>query len=411
MRDLGAAPEERPATFRAVFAIPEFRALWVAYVVSLVGDQLARVALSYLVYEQTGSTLLTALTYAIGFLPWLIGGPLLSGLADRLPRRAVMVASDLLRAGLVGAMALPRVPLGVLLGLLFVAELCAPPFASARAALLPKVLTGELYVLGSAVGTVTWEVVHVVGFVLGGLFVAAVGVTGALVVDALTFVVSAVIVVLGVRSRPVPAREAGDAGGFRADLVAGMRLVLGDPWLRTLTVLAWLCSVYMVPEALATPIAVIHDHGALAVGLLLAANPIGTVVGSVLIGRYVDPDRRLRWLLPMAFLCGVPLVGCLWDPGLWAIGVLWVLSGLFSAYNLAANAAFVQAVPDHRRGQALGIVQSGMAVGQGLGFLVAGTAAEWVDPTTVVGVAGVLTCVVVGVLTITNRSYRTSHGG
>jgi predicted MFS family arabinose efflux permease len=411
MQELDAPREERRTTFRDVFAVPEFRALWAGHVVSLIGDQLARVALSYLVYEETGSTLLTALTYAIGFLPWLIGGPLLSGLADRLPRRTVMVVSDLLRAAVVALMAVPGVPLPVLLILLFVAELCAPPFASARAALLPQVLAGELYVLGSAVSTVTWEVVHVVGFVLGGLFVAAIGVGGALVIDALTFVASALILLLWVKWRPVPEREAGSTVGLWADLTAGVRLVFGDPWLRKLTVLAWLCSVYMVPEALAVPIAVTESGGATAVGLLLAANPIGTVIGSVLIGRYVPPERRLRWLVPMAFLCGVPLAACLWHPGLLLVGLLWGLSGLFSAYNLTANAAFVQAVPDHRRGQALGLVQSGMAVGQGLGFLVAGAAAELVPPLTVVAWSGALTCVVVVVLAVTNRIDRSVHAG
>jgi MFS family permease len=393
MRDVEAA-----TTFRDVFAVREFRALWVAHVLSLIGDQFARVALSYLVYDQTGSTLLTALTYAIGFLPWLVGGPLLSGLADRVPRRTVMVVADLLRAALVGLMVLPGVPLAGLLVLLFLAELCAPPFASARAALLPQVLEGELYVVGSAVNTITWEAAQVVGFVLGGAYVAVAGVRGALMLDAATFVVSALVIALWVRSRPAPDREPGTVSGMGADLRAGARLVFGDPWLRTLTVLAWLCAVYMVPEALAAPVAVELGGGALAVGLLLAANPIGTTIGSVLIGRWVSPARRLRWLVPMAFLTGVPLIACLWWTDLFVIGVLWGLSGLFSAYNLAANAAFVRAVPDARRGQAFGLVQAGMAVGQGVGFLVAGAAAERAGLLTVVAIAGALTCAVALVL-------------
>jgi predicted MFS family arabinose efflux permease len=305
-----------------------------------------------------------------------------------------MVLADLARAVLVGLMAVPRVPLAVLLALLFVAELCAPPFASARAALLPQVLDGELYVLGSAANTITWEVAHVLGFVLGGVFVAGVGANGALLLDSATFALSAAILAIWVRGRPAPEREPGATTGLGADLVAGARLVFGDPWLRTLTVLAWLCSAYMVPEALAAPVAAREGAGPLAVGLLLAANPIGTTIGSVLIGRWVAPERRLRWLIPMAFLCGLPLVVCLWRPGLVAVGILWGLSGLFSAYNLAANAAFVQAVPDARRGQAFGLVQTGMAVGQGLGFLLAGAAAEVVDLFTVVGVAGIVTSVV-----------------
>jgi MFS family permease len=392
----------RPPTFRDVFAVPEFRALWAAHVLSIVGDQLARVALSVLVYTRTESPLLTALTYALGFLPWLIGGPLLAGLADRYPRRTVMVVSDVVRAALVALMAMPLVPLPVLLALLFAAELCAPPFASARAALLPQVLDDDqLYVLGSAVNTITWEVAQVVGFVLGGVMVALVSPGGALLLDAATFVVSAAVLAVWVRARPAPEREAG--AGLAADLGAGARLVFRDPWLRTLTILAWLCAAYMVPEALAAPIAESAGAGALAVGLLLAANPIGTTIGSVVIGRWVSPERRLRWLIPMAFLCGIPLIACLWHPGLLWVGVLWGISGFFSAYNLAANAAFVRAVPDARRGQAFGIVQGGMAVGQGLGFVIAGAAAERFGLLTVVAAGGVVTSAVALMLSVATR--------
>ena len=396
MRNTDATESARSVTFRDVFALREFRALWAAHVLSLVGDQLARVALSVLVYAKTGSPLLTALTYALGFLPWLIGGPLLSGLADRLPRRTVMVVADLVRAALIGLMVLPGVPLSVLLALLFAAELCAPPFSAARAALMPQVFDDDdgLYVVGSAVNTITWEAAQVGGFVLGGVCVAVLKPQGALLLDAATFVISAVLLIMWVRDRPVPKRAGDTPAGLGADLMVGARLVLGDPWLRTLTILAWLCSAYMVPEALAAPVAKAEGAGPLAVGLLLAANPIGTTIGSVVIGRWVRPERRLRWLLPMAVLCGVPLIACLADPGLLWIGVLWGLSGVFSAYNLAANAAFVRGVPDARRGQAFGLVQAGMAVGQGVGFLLAGAAAEWVALTTVVGVAGIVTSAV-----------------
>jgi MFS family permease len=403
MHNVHLSDREQPATFRDLLAVSEFRALWAAYVLSLIGDQLARVALSVLVYDETRSPLLTALTYALGYLPWIVGGPLLSGLADRFPRRTVMVVTDVLRAAVVGLMAVPHVPLPVLLALLFAAELCAPPFSSARAALLPQVLDGELYLLGSAVNTITWEVTQVVGFVVAGASVAAVGAQGALLIDAVTFAVSAVILARWVQRRPTPEREPGDEIGLTADLRAGLRLVFGDPWLRTLTVLAWLCAAYMIPEALAAPIAVEDGAGPLAVGLLLAANPIGTAIGSILLGRWVSPERRLRWLIPMAFLCGLPLTVCLWHPDLLLVGVLWGLSGLFSAYNLTANAAFVRAVPDARRGQALGIVQSGMAVGQGLGFLIAGAAAEKFDLLTVVAFGGIVTSVAALALAWANR--------
>jgi MFS family permease len=97
----------KPATFRSVFASGEFLALFGAQLLSVLGDQLARVAVSVLVYERTSSAGLTAVTYGLTYVPDLVSGPLLSGLADRYPRRAVMVVIDLGRAVLVAAMAVP----------------------------------------------------------------------------------------------------------------------------------------------------------------------------------------------------------------------------------------------------------------------------------------------------------------
>ena len=95
----GASP--RPATFRELFAVREFRPLFGTYLLSTIGDELARVALTVLVYQRTQSPLLSAVTFAISYLPWLLGGALLSTLADRFPRHRVLIASDVARAVLV----------------------------------------------------------------------------------------------------------------------------------------------------------------------------------------------------------------------------------------------------------------------------------------------------------------------
>src|SRR5215471_18389594 len=123
-------------TFREVFAVTEFRALWLAQLLSVAGDQLARVAMTVLVFDRTHSALWTALTYAVTFLPWVIGGLALSGLADRLPRRQVMVACDLARMVLVCLMALVSLrvsaaSLWIMAALLFAVTLLDSPFKSA----------------------------------------------------------------------------------------------------------------------------------------------------------------------------------------------------------------------------------------------------------------------------------------
>ena len=144
-------PPARAATFREVFADREFRAIWLAEFASVAGDQFARVALTVLVYQRTHSPLLTALTYAASYLPWVVGSLFLSDLADSFPRRDVMVGADLTRMLLVAVMALPGMPLWSLLLLLFAVTTLNAPFQGARSALRATILPGDRYALGLAV--------------------------------------------------------------------------------------------------------------------------------------------------------------------------------------------------------------------------------------------------------------------
>ena len=113
----------------------EYVGLLLSSLVSMIGDQLAAVALTVLVFERTNSPLLASATYAATFLPVVIGAPLLGGLADRMPRRRVLVAADLIRAGLFGVMALPGLPIWLLLGILVLAVTVEAPWSAARSPL------------------------------------------------------------------------------------------------------------------------------------------------------------------------------------------------------------------------------------------------------------------------------------
>ena len=157
-----------------------------------------------LVFHQTRSALLASIAFAASIVPSFLGGLLLSGIADRRPRRQVMIACDLSRALLVAVMALPGMPTVLLVALLFLVTIAGAPFISARAALYPDILRGDSYVLGTAVTLTTLQFAQVLGFAAGGALVAFFGVRTSLVIDAVTFILSAVITRLWVRSRPAP---------------------------------------------------------------------------------------------------------------------------------------------------------------------------------------------------------------
>lgn len=400
------------ATFSEVFADREFRALWFAQLLSVAGDQLARVAMTVLVYDRTRSALLTALTYAVTFLPWIVGGVGLSGLADRLPRRQVMIASDLARMVLVFAMvgvsfAGPRSVLWVMVALLFFVTLLDSPFKSARAALVADILAGEKYVLGATVTQMTIQGGTVAGFALGGVLVASTGSRAALATDAATFAVSAVLLLMRVRRRPAALDGAAGQSSRPAEIAAGLRLVFSDPALRTLTLFGWLVALYLVPMGLAAPYAATYHELPLAAGtgLVFAAIPAGSALGAFVLGRLVSPDRRERLIGPLAVGSCASLVLALAQPAFSAALTIFFCAGLFAAYQVAANAAFVAAVEPARRGQAFGLANGGMQVLQGACFVLAGAAAQELSPQTVIALSGGLGTVLAALLAVSWHQY------
>jgi MFS family permease len=364
-------PAEEQATYGEVFRVAEFRHLWLAQTLSSLGDQLAQVALAVLVYHRTQSPLLTALTYALTYLPPIVGGPVLSGLADVLPRRRVMIVCDLLRAGLVGIMALEATPFALLCALVFVTTLLGAPFSAARAALLPDILDGDRYVVGAAINNITHQASQMLGFVAGGALVAVLSPQQALGADAVTFLISALIVAVGIRKRKA-AQEGNRRSGLWRNTRDGARLVFRDPTLRSLVSFAWLCAFYVIPEGLAAPYAATFGHDALYVGVLMAAMPTGMVAGSFLFSKFVRPSGRIRSMGWMSMIACAPLIGC----------------------------GFVAAVPPAGRGQAFGLAQSGILAGQGLGILIGGALAQVIGPELVVALAGMAGLSVATMLTM-----------
>ena len=386
-----------PARYRDVFALPEFRALWGAQLASVIGDQLARVALTVLVYDRTSSALLAAVTFMLSVVPVFIGGVTLAGLADRFPRRRVMIACDLFRCALVVLMALPGVPLALLVALLAVVTLVGAPFTAARAAIYPDLLAGDKYVAGNAITLTTNQFAQVVGFAVGGAAVALLGTRTSLVVDSATFGLSAVIVAWWVRPRPAPAPPRGlsatDPGaglGEEADggLTGAVRMVFSTPALLLPMLFGWLAAFYNAPEGVAAPLARSLGGGATAVGAILAAQALGETAGMLVYGRLTRPATRLRLMGPLAIATCAVLTLFFARPGFAATLIILAVSGAFGAYQIAANAAFVQAVPAHWRGRAFGLAQGGMSLGQGTMMVLAGAAAQRLAPATVVAISG-----------------------
>jgi diguanylate cyclase (GGDEF)-like protein len=399
---MAQAAVTRRVTFGDVLANPEFRALYIAQALSVAGDQLARIAVAILVFDQSHSALLTGISYAISYLPWVVGGPFLAGYADRLPRRSVMIVTDLVRAVLVLALAIPAMPLAGLIVLVTLVSLMEPPFAAARAALLPDVVgEGDNYAQASTLSNTTNHFGVVVGFAAGGAIVAAIGARPAILLDFATFVFSALLVLWRVTPRP-----AADAGRRQLvnELRQGASIVFGDSYLRWLVVVSWLIvGVDITTESVAVPYAEANGGGAVAAGLLTAALPLGLVVGSLTLARLVRPMQAQKYMLPLSLATPVLLALTAFDPGNVLAGILWFVAGATSAVQIIANRVFVASVVRQYRGRAFGIAAAGIATSQGLGALISGAIADRMTPA--IGVADVALPVFAAICVLSVRTF------
>ncbi|POX56597.1 MFS transporter [Streptomyces sp. Ru71] len=383
----------------------EFRAVFAAHAFSLLGLVVAEISLSVLVFDRTGSPLLSALTFALGFLPNLVGGTLLAGLADRYPARRVLVVCDLVCAGCVVPMAAPGTGIAVLLALRCCLAVVAPVFQGTRMATLADILgDGDLFVLGRSLLRIVSQGALLTGFGLGGVLLTAVSPRHALLITVGTFLASAALLRLGTRRRPARAR---DGGALVADSLRGARQVLAHRRVRALLLLFWIPPLFaVVPEALAAPYAAELGVGSGGLGLLMCALPVGTIAGEVLAGSRLRPAARERIALPLVCLSLLPYAGYALHPGPAASLALLVVSGAGAAYTLGLDQWLVRDVPEELRGRAMTLLTAGLMTTQGVGMALAGAVAEFAGVTATVAGAGVAGSAVCALLAAGARRTR-----
>ncbi|MCT4354352.1 MFS transporter [Streptomyces sp. Je 1-79] len=403
----GSPPGEgRGPGYRAVFAVREFRTVFVAHLLSLLGVVVSEIALTVLVYDLTRSPLLSSLTFALGFLPYLLGGTLLAGVADRYPPRRVLVVCDLVCAGCVALMVVPATPVAGLLVLRCAVAAVAPVFNGTRMATLTDILgEGDLFVLGRSLLRIVSQSALLAGFGIGGVLLTVVPARGAIAITAVTFLASALLLRLGTRKRP--------ARGSAAPRERGNLAVLRDRRVRALMLMFWLPPLFaVVPEALAAPYADQAGVSTAALGLLMCALPVGTIAGELFAGSRLSATTRSRIVYPLALAGVLPYLLYVVEPGAALAGLALLLAGATGAYTLGLDAWFVAAVPEERRGRAMTLMTAGMMTAQGVGMAGAGLAAEFLPVHAVVAGTGVLgtLCVLAAVLEVRATEARATEG-
>lgn len=396
-------------------AVPAFRRLWAAQLLSEVGDWSARLALSVLVYTRTGSAALTGLVTTVSLLPWLGPGQLLTGLSERWPRRRVLIGADLVRAAAYAAAVLP-LPTPLLLSLVFCAGLATPPFEAARAALRPEILPAPLFPAAVALSSITQDLTVAVGYLTGGALVALLGAYPAVLVNAASFAASALLLTglpAGTAPRPGPSHRVlrGAFDALRNDPLIVRAVLLVTAALFTATALT----------AMAAPLTLQVLHGGpLTAGVLVALSAGVSIAATAAIPTDNDHALLLRWAGIYTLTGGAVTVGCFTaisldvgagvgkDTGLAVIG--FAGAGLLFAVIAPANVVVTPRLPDNLRASAVSLLMGVLVATQAAGAAMAGLAAAAVGLPPVCAALG-LAPLAAGTLTLLLHTRRHQRQG
>ena len=385
------------------------RRLAVARLISITGGAAAYVGLTFAIYERTRSPGWVAATLLLTFGATGFIGPFAGILGDRFDRRAVMIWSDLAGAACFGAMALASDP-GILLALAFLSAVAEAPFVSSSGAAIPNLVESEedlgwansLVQMGKFAGIS-------LGPAFGGVLYERIGLGGVLGLNAVSFVVSALLVSTvhgrfneadrgGAELRGAE-REEEDANredvrdeprGDRG-VRPGLAFIRTDPVLRRLT-LAWVfltlgLGMSMVADA---PLAKdVFDVGAIGFSLIVAAWGIGSVIGSFL-GRFLTPRTEGHAIVWGTVLIAIGSGGMGLSPIFWPVVAFGLLMGVGDSVGLIADQSIRQRrTPDDIRSRVMAVSDAAWQLALGVAFLIAGPVLVLVGPQGTYSIGGV----------------------
>jgi MFS family permease len=367
---------------------PAFRRLWSARTVSHVGDGVAVLALVLFVQQTRGTGVAVGGLLLASSLPRFLG-PLAGVVVDRVEQRSLMVACDLGQVALFAAIAWLVPPYPMLLAMVAATAVLDTLFGPAGRSAVPALVRPEQLMRANAWMGTSLNIRVAVGPVLGGLLVTLFGVRGALVANAATFLVSA-LVLLGLPPLRAAPRE--EAGGFLAVGAEGLRFAWRTPVVRTLVIALFLGVAFAAVDDVAL-VFLVKDTlrgGALAFGLVGGAYGVGMLAGSL----------GLSWKGTVAAAGSLLVLG-------------WVLSGLGTIFtgvaplvavaalgqavagigngveNVAADTLIQQAVPREMLGRVFGLVATAPFAGSTLAYAAGGFLMDLTSPRTVFLIGGI----------------------
>lgn len=338
---------------------PGYRNLWLASMVSLLGDWFNTIASVMIVNRYTETDLAISWILIARTLPRFLLVPFSGALADRVNRKLVMVAADLLRAGIVLSFLWVDRPERVwLIYVLTVAQFVAASFFEpASSAITPSLVEGrEELMTANVLSSVTWSAMLTIGAALGGVFAGIFGAQMALVADAVTFLVSATFLI-GIRAPGIEKVEEEEKTSGYSELFAGFRYVLQNPRVGILTMVktfGQIGSADIFVVVLAEQYFPLGEEGAISLGFLFGMMGLGAILGPLAVNRIKrEEPTGLRGVIHAGYLL-IPIGWSLmaWSPNLWIGGLGALIRLMGTSINWTYSTVLIQTeVPDRFLGR------------------------------------------------------------
>ncbi len=384
------AEAETPVSYRALLKVRGYPELLAAQAISRVGDSVHYIALVALIFSLTGSGLAVSGAVVFEALPVLLFGALAGAVVDRLPRRRVMIAADLARAALAVLMA-QTTSVPAIYALAFGLALGGVFHGPASQSLVPAVVPARI--LGRA-NALTWSSVqssHVLGAALGGAAIAVAGASGAFLLNAATFLLSALLLLRV--PEPTDADSTKRTTRLRTEARHGLEFIRADRFIVQLMAVQLLAVLSVGGTGALLVVLATRQLGVdeADFGLLVAAIGVGAVIGPLLFGRLVDRiDSPVLVFIPY-LVRGLIDAALAFVTGLWVPITLLLLYGINTSTGGVAYTTLLQRrVPADLRGRVFSAFNVVWQAGRLASLALAGILADVVSVQAVYVIAGVL---------------------
>jgi Na+/melibiose symporter-like transporter len=381
----------------------DLRLVICAGVISLSGDWILTIGLTYRVYAVTGSTVDSALTVASSFAPQVLLGAVAGVFADRWDRRRTMIVADLLlAAGLLPLLLVhSAAQVWIVFAVMFAEGSVQQFFSPAEQAMVPRLVPDEELLAANALNGQVSNVSRLAGSALGGIIAAGGGIIAVTLVDAASFVASAAFLVCVRTSGRTAARES-SGGPVRtrlalvgSELRDGLRLTARNRVLRALVIFALVTSIGEgIMSTLFTPFVEHVLHGtSQEFGLVVAAQAVGGIAGGVVAASCGHRVQASRLLSYGAIVFGlVDLAIFLYPLGyaeVWPAAVGMIIVGIPGALCVAGlMTLFQRNSEDSYRGRMFGAISTLEGVTILAGTLGAGYLSQFVSIIAVLAIQG-----------------------